>query len=346
MRRLLKKLHKWIGLLIGAQVLLWLVSGLVISLLDPAKVSGKRWSRTDVPEPADLGAGPLLEPAQLPEAVLKDALGIDLTTLRGRPVYRVRRAGGDLLADAADGSVIRTSREEAGEIARQDFSGAGDIVSIEPGIAPDIETRDRSGAYWRVNFSDPANTAIYVSSSSGDILERRNAYWRVRDFFWMLHIMDYPGRENFNNALVITVALTAVWLGISGFLLLFVSFNRHDFFFFGIPGRTRRAVITVHDPARGSPQRLYLRKGSNLFLALATRGIDLPSICGGGGECGKCRIRIEAEGLPEASDIETGLVPKPLRERGYRLACQLEVTGDAAIHVPAGTLPPGRLSET
>ena len=39
MMRLLKKVHKWVGLLIGIQVLLWLLSGLMISLLDPAKVS-------------------------------------------------------------------------------------------------------------------------------------------------------------------------------------------------------------------------------------------------------------------------------------------------------------------
>ena len=42
--RFLKKIHKWVGLLIGIQVLLWLSSGLMISLWDPAKVSGKEWS--------------------------------------------------------------------------------------------------------------------------------------------------------------------------------------------------------------------------------------------------------------------------------------------------------------
>jgi len=32
--RFLKQLHKWVGLLIGIQILLWMVSGLAISLLD------------------------------------------------------------------------------------------------------------------------------------------------------------------------------------------------------------------------------------------------------------------------------------------------------------------------
>lgn len=339
MTRLLKKLHKWIGLLIGLQVMLWLLSGLVISLLDPEKVSGKRWARNSQAEAPPLGTGtPLLEPAELPAGLLNDALGIDLTTRRGKPVYRIRRVGGEVLADATDASIVSTGKVEAGEIARRDFSGDGEIVSIEHGMAPDMETRDSNGAYWRVNFSDPVNTAIYVSESSGNILERRNLYWRVRDFFWMLHIMDYPGREDINNPIVITTALTAVWLGISGFLLLFGSFKRHDFYFLNMPGRTGKATITLHDPARGSPQQLRLRKGSNLFLTLATHDINLPSICGGGGECGKCRVRFEAAEPPEANDVELGLIPKRLRQQGYRLACQHEVACDASIHVPANTL--------
>jgi len=338
MKRALKKLHKWVGLLIGVQVLLWLLSGLVISLPDPDKVSGKRWSRSVNPGAPAIGTGALLEPSALPAAWLANALNVELTVLRGKPVYLIRRTGGEILADAADGSIIRTGKDEAADIARRDFSGESDIVSIEQGVAPDLETRDSSGAYWRVNFSDPANTSIYVSASSGEILERRNRYWRIRDFFWMLHIMDYPGHEDINNPLLITVALTAIWLGLSGFLLLFGSFSRHDFFFLNIFGGTGKAVITLHDPGVDVPRQLRLRKGSNLFLTLATHDINLPSICGGGGECGKCRVRFEAAGLPDASDVELGLIPKRLREQGYRLACQHEVAGDAAIHIPANTL--------
>ena len=141
--------------------------------------------------------------------------------------------------------------------------------------APDLETRNNHGVYWRVNFSDQANTSIYISESTGEILQRRNSFWRVRDFFWMLHIMDYSGRENFNNALVIGVALIALWLGISGFLLLFGSFPRHDFFFLTLPEKTGHAVISLHDPDGAAQRTVRLRKGSNLFLSLALLLSDL-----------------------------------------------------------------------
>jgi ferredoxin len=335
---LLKKLHKWVGLLTGIQVLLWLVSGLVISLLDPAKVSGRHWASGTVTNTPPHHASELLEPAELPATYLEAATALDLDSWQGRPVYRISYADGEALVNAVDGSVMTTGKAEAAELARQDFTGDGAIVSVERGMAPDLETRNNHGVYWRVDFSDRANTSIYISESTGEILQRRNSFWRVRDFFWMLHIMDYSGRENFNNFLVIGVALIALWLGISGFLLLFDSFTRHDFFFLKLPGKTGRVVITLHDPDGAAQRTVRLRKGSNLFLSLATRDIGLPSICGGGGECGKCRVRFESTGIPQANKVEMGLIPKRLRDQGYRLACQQTVVMDMALHLPAGTL--------
>jgi Na+-transporting NADH:ubiquinone oxidoreductase subunit F len=335
--RLLKKLHKWVGLLIGIQVLLWLLSGLLISLLDPAKVSGKQWTSVTTTEPQTLEPGTLLEPAELLAGQLNDALSVDLKVWHGKPVYLVTRTEGEILLDATDGAVIVIEKPDAEQLARQDYSGDGEIISIERGLAPDMETRDSNGAYWKVNFSDQVNTSVYISAATGEVLERRNRYWRVRDFFWMLHIMDYPGRENFNNTLVIAIALIAIWLGISGFGLLFGSFNRHDFFFLNISGKRRDVLITLIDPLVSNPQHVKIRKGSNLFLSLATHDISLPSVCGGGGECGKCRVRIDSADLPRANDAELGLIPKSLREQGYRLACQQKAERDMTLHLPEGT---------
>lgn len=336
----LKKLHKWVGLLIGIQVLLWLLSGLMLSLLDPAKVSGEQWALESSHAPQTIHDGKLLEPNELTAEQLDGALSISLEVRRGQPVYRIRRSESTRLINAGDGSVIVTDEHEARMLAQQDFTGSGEITSIESGTAPDMETRDSTGVYWRANFSDKAHTSIYISASTGEILERRNSYWRVFDFFWMLHIMDYSGHEDINNILIIIVALITIWLGISGFILLFGSFNRHDFWFLNIPGYRNKATITLIDPAFSTPQQIRLRKGSNLFVTLATHHINLPSECGGGGECGKCRVRIEAVELPEANPVELGLVPKPLRKKGYRLACQQEVKNNITLHLPKGTLLP------
>ena len=328
----LKKLHKWVGLIAGIQVLLWALSGLMLSILDPAKVSGDQWTHETEPRPQVFDHGTILEPEELPAQIIGGALGINLDLDTGIPVYRILRADGTTSRiNAYDGSVIVTTQQDAERLARRDFTGDGDIISVIRGTAPDLETRDSAGDYWRVNFSDQASTSIYISVSSGDILERRNSYWRVFDFFWSLHIMDYSGHEDINNALVIGVALITIWLGLSGFLLLFGSFNRHDFHFLNILGKHELVTVTLIDPQTDASRQLKFRKNSNLFISLASHDVNLPSICGGGGECGKCRVRMKANDLAEPKAVELGLIPKRLREQGFRLACQHELTNTLTL---------------
>jgi ferredoxin len=318
---LLKKLHRWVGVLIFIQVLIWLFSGLMLSQLDPEKVSGRQWVQQTPDTASAIAAENLSEPHQLSEDQLQDVVSISLSDKRGQAVFSLKRGAETTLVSASDGSLIVTGKQDARALAERDFSGSGEVISIEAGVAPDLETRNSVGDYWRVNFS-----------------ERRNNYWRISDFFWMLHIMDYRGHEDINNSLVIFIALIAVWLGITGFALLFGSFSRHDFYFLNIFGKREYSVFTLIDPAENTSRRLRLRKGANLFLSLASHDIDVPSVCGGGGECGKCRVRFDAAEAPKANSIEQGLIPNRRLDKGYRLACQQEVGGGKTLHLPKGTL--------
>jgi hypothetical protein len=57
-------------------------------------------------------------------------------------------------------------------------------------------------------------------------LSQRHELWRVFDFVWMLHIMDYEERENVNNTLLRTFTWGALLMALSGVWLLFYSFHR------------------------------------------------------------------------------------------------------------------------
>ncbi len=342
----LKKLHKWVGLLIGVQVLLWLISGLMMSLLNPAKVSGQQWTRHIEAEPQVLPDDLLLEPRQLPAEYLESALGIRLQTIRGLATYRINRADGVILIDAKNGSVIHFNKQDAENLARQDFTGRGEIISIHSGMAPDQETRTRAGPYWRVNFSDKTHTSLYISAATGEILERRNSYWRVFDFFWMLHIMDYAGRQNFNNTLIIVVALIAIWLGLSGFILLFTSFKRSDFNFLKLWRKRNEVLVTLIDPLVSTPQQIRLQPGGNLFLSLAANNVTLPSNCGGGGGCGLCLVQMESAELTAPNAAEQDHIPGHLLQRGFRLACQHTVEHSVTLRLAKGTIASKRIIAT
>ncbi|MFN8947681.1 MAG: PepSY domain-containing protein, partial [Alphaproteobacteria bacterium] len=65
---------------------------------------------------------------------------------------------------------------------------------------------------------------VYVSPLSGRGVARRSSTWRVYDFLWSLHIMDYRDREDFNNWLVVISAAVALALTVSGFVILAYRF--------------------------------------------------------------------------------------------------------------------------
>lgn len=82
--------------------------------------------------------------------------------------------------------------------------------------------------------------------------------------------------------------------------------------------------------------------GTTVLDAARTLGVDLDSICGGRGICGRCQVRpgssktigMWTDGITPPGPSEHGYDgPRPLTE-GHRLACQAHVTGDVAIDVP------------
>jgi hypothetical protein len=99
---------------------------------------------------------------------------------------------------------------------------------------PVLEARG-AGAVWEAAFDDPERTRLYFSAEDGRFVAARGDRWRLFDFFWMLHTMDYRGRDDFNHPLVILVTTGAVWIGISGVLLLLQSF--------GLAGRPAAASL-------------------------------------------------------------------------------------------------------
>ena len=80
----------------------------------------------------------------------------------------------------------------------------------------------------RAEFDDERDTRLFVSPHTGRLVARRNDVWRLYDFFWMLHIMDYRERTDFNHPLLITASVIALIVSMSGFLLLFYRVRRAD----------------------------------------------------------------------------------------------------------------------
>ncbi len=161
------------------------------------------------------------------ELAIFDFEGAELTTWLGRPVYLLKTTKSSHLVDAVTGEPLSPLGEEsARKVALADYAGPGSLAEISLLEKSLSEIRGRDLPVWRVDFADSRHTTIYVSPRTGKVVARRNTIWRVYDFFWMLHIMDYGARDNFNNPLVVTAAVVAWLVATSGLWLVVVWVRR------------------------------------------------------------------------------------------------------------------------
>ncbi|MFD1788311.1 PepSY domain-containing protein [Sphingomonas floccifaciens] len=217
-----RRIHKWVGLILGLQFILWALSGSMMALLNADAVGGHDGPAMHVMPVSTDG---LIDLATMLAG--RPVSGLVLRDLAGRPVYEVSDGTGTRLLDATTGRRVSVDRQLASDVA------AHGILKQVKGVSflakPNLEARDHPGAMWRVDFLDPENTSAYISATTGRLLVTRGDTWRTWDFFWMLHNMDYVNRSSFNHPLIIFVAFCVLWLSGTGFYLLFKSFRKTDF---------------------------------------------------------------------------------------------------------------------
>jgi uncharacterized iron-regulated membrane protein len=222
----LRKIHKWVGLVIGLQFVIWAISGTAMALLPMDEVAGGEMA--DQPAPAipsgskawlnvqkELGDQPL---SKLSIRALPQGQAIEVTTSQGVRLF-----------DADNGRPILIDAPAAKSIAIAAHPSGVAVSQVAPLKEVNLPVREHQLPIWQVDFRDEPNSSYYVSGTTGEILERRNDSWRLWDFFWMLHNMDYAKRSSFNHPLIIMVGFAMAWLAVTGFWLLFRTMWRHDF---------------------------------------------------------------------------------------------------------------------
>ncbi len=222
-KSIVQRIHLWTGLILGAQVLLWMLSGVIMSWFHISLVRGETNSVSVVPP--ELEATAYASPGGA-IAQMEGATSLELRTFQGRPVYEVRGINGVAIFDATSGEKLSPISEEiARRVAKNDYSGDAEIAKTTLMSDPPHEYR-REKPVWRVDFDDDLHTRIYVSPSTGKVSSRRNDVWRLYDFFWMLHIMDYDERTNFNNWFVKIASAAGLGFAISGMFIVVFRLQR------------------------------------------------------------------------------------------------------------------------
>ena len=218
-----RKIHKWFALFIGLQVVIWSLSGLYMTAVHIDIIHGDHLVRPTAPGIAT--ANDLADPVQVLAANQGEALR--LAWVRGRPAYVVTGAAGERVFDASNGQPVRPPDEaEIRAIARSIYTGSNPIASAALITEIPGEIRGRKPPLWRVEFDHWNKPTLYFSPATGELLTRRHELWRIFDFVWMLHIMDYETRDNVNNTLLRVATWGAVLMALSGAWLLIYAFPK------------------------------------------------------------------------------------------------------------------------
>ena len=222
----LRRIHKWVGLVIGLQFLIWAISGTAMALLDMDDVAGGEIAEAPAAAlPASGPAWPRVQQALSGQPISK----LSTRTLPQGQLFAVTTAKGVRLFNAADGEPVAIDRKAAASIASAAHPAGAAVSEVLSLRELTLAVREHELPIWQVDFRDAVGSSYYVSGTTGEVLERRNETWRWWDFFWMLHNMDYAKRTSFNHPLIIAVGFALAWLAVTGFWLLFRTMWRHDF---------------------------------------------------------------------------------------------------------------------
>ncbi len=233
----IRKTHRYLGLFIGVQFLLWTLGGLYFSWSNLDEIHGDH-----LKHPA--GAMPLSTSLASPSVSIHALArqsgtnfidGVQLIDVLGQPVYQlsyqVAHGNGHpmahtQLADARTGTLRgELTKNEAVALAQRRFAGPSDVERVEylTNTNGHHEYRGKPLPAYGVTFRQPAHATVYVAAQLGTVQSVRTDPWRIFDVLWMLHTMDYEGRDDINNGLLRAFSVLGLLTISSGFALYISS---------------------------------------------------------------------------------------------------------------------------
>jgi uncharacterized iron-regulated membrane protein len=214
------KIHKWLALVMAIQILFWIASGLFFAWFPIERVRSEHAMAAAAPAPVPLAKAEA-GLARLRTAGLAEAATVEIRRVDGRPAALVGGHGTrPVLYDLATARRLSPiPLTLAARIAEADHAGDLRAARVTRISENDSEYRGALPA-WRVDFEDGEGRAVYVAADTGAVTARRSTLWRVYDFLWGLHIMDWGGHVNSNTWLLVIASALALIMSVAGIVLL------------------------------------------------------------------------------------------------------------------------------
>lgn len=219
------QIHKWIGLVVGVQVLFWVAGGVVMTAIPIETVRSEHRLK-----PASPVALPVAQVLPLADVVQSAGIAPARAELKGTqrgPAWVLTPSGGEAVTlNATTG--LPFAAMDANEVSALAMAAYRGTAAAQAPILLDQAPKEtgRDGPIWRVDFKDAERTTFYLSPQTGEVVTRRSAVWRFYDFFWRLHILDFKNGDNFNHPLLVGLTVLTLSIVVTGFILLWIRLSR------------------------------------------------------------------------------------------------------------------------
>ena len=214
----IRKTHRYLGLFIGIQFLLWTISGLYFSWTDIDDIHGDQFRNLQY-QPKSFQS--LISPSQLD--VPLGIKTIELRDINGIPYYWINQIQ---LYNALNGELKEGITETEALYVANRFMDSSlkvtNVVRINE-VDKKHEYREKLLPAFVISYNNDEALKSYVSVNDGNFQTVRHRSWRWFDFLWMTHTMDYEGRDDFNNIILRAFSLLGLITVLSGFLLWYTS---------------------------------------------------------------------------------------------------------------------------
>jgi uncharacterized iron-regulated membrane protein len=214
----IRKSHRYLGLFLGIQFLLWTVSGLYFSWTDIDEIHGDQFKNLEY-QPKAFDS--LRSPTAMP--IAGGLRTIELRDLGNIPHYWMNNSQ---LINANSGKVRDgITEKEALYVAKNYMREGLEVIAIDliNETGKQHEYRKKLLPAYVISYKSDENIKAYVSLIDGKFQTVRHRDWRWFDFLWMTHTMDYEGRDDFNTIILRAFSLLGLITVFSGFLLWFTT---------------------------------------------------------------------------------------------------------------------------
>ena len=224
--RRIAQVHKWLGLIVFAQLVIWTGTGLFFAAIHLSDIRADYLVHPPGhAAPVDMSRVKVSSTDAL-KAVAEDRpFDVTLKTLVDEPIYVVRAEIGTFLVSAETGQQVVVDEALARKIATATWTEPTQIRAMDHLDAAPQESNVK-GEVWAARFEGEGNKTLYISAVDGKTSNPRTDLWRTYDFLYGLHLMDYTEHENFNTPWMVAAAVLALTTILFGVALLLHRFTR------------------------------------------------------------------------------------------------------------------------